>query len=447
MRVRDKNLIKPLLLILILQLGLAAEAISQSGKQGTETDQVTVFERTLSELEQTIFHRQYNSELIPTRVVRLEKSIFGERKSGSLPHRIDALIIHESDHLPASDEKPDSSVYIKQSTPPVVNKHTPSNKQSTATEADKQMALTKRAIEQISWETSSIIDQLLQGEESADSIALDEAMSKLDKMPPVNSNFSPEQIKTATMYRERGVAAYGQGKFVDAVSDFKQAQSLNPFDATILNDLVSSLIKINDLKTAVLYGPVAVSVMPSSTIAWCNMAEIFARAKQYSRAKGCVYLACLMSSNADQILSTIQEIISDIDQPEVRAPFRQGLFIAQYTLKDFDKTGDIGQAKYIGPDSDTALYKANMLLLFAAGLQPIKPKSGIVLVLTVSSSGQIIKTELLRPSGDPELDKSVMKAVADLKLPPLPKSGSGDKQQFIVPVDKVFLALADAKQN
>lgn len=450
----------------MLQAGLAAQAISQSRAQGTKMDQVAVFEQALSELEQTVFHQQYNKELITSRIARLEKKIFGGIQSGSFQHRIDALIVHESDNMPVSPEssapkqnteeaqptasshlKKDSSIHNKQVAPRDTNKQVVINKQAAPTEMDKQAAINKRAIEQVSWDASMIIDQLLKAQDSADSVALDEAVSKLDQISQVHSDPGAEQLRTAAMYRERGVAAYGQGKFVEAVSNFKQAQNLSQWDATILNDLVTSLIKTNDLKTAILYGPVAVSIVPSSTIAWCNMAQIFARAKQYSRARGCAYIACLMGDTADKTLSTMEEIVSDIDEPEVRAPFKESLFIAQYTLKDFNKSGDIGQAKYIGPDSDTALYKANMLLLFAPGFQQIKSNSGIVLVVTVSESGQVIKDEVLRSSGDTELDKTAMKAITDAKLLPLPKSSPSDRQQFIVPVDKVVLALADKKHN
>jgi TonB family protein len=290
---------------------------------------------------------------------------------------------------------------------------------------------------------------LLKAEENADSTALDNAMSKLFDMKPPPSDTSPEMVRKAEVCHQRGMAAFNQKKYRDALASLKEAQSENVWDATILNDLIRVLIKTNDLDSAVLYAPVAILVAPASTTAWDNMAEVFARAKQYSRARGCVYLACLMSDDSSKTLPAIQSEIASIEESEVRAPFRQGLFIAQYTMKAYvdTKSGNIGQDKEIGPEADAALYKANMLLSCADALQKIKPNSGIVIVVTISKTGQVLSSEVLRSSGDQDLDKMAVKALSEAKLLPLPKSIQSDSQQYIVLVDKVVQALAEPKHG
>lgn len=410
----NRKLVKALSVILILQLGTPAQSVSQPGRQKARIDQVTVMEQSLSKIEQSIFHKQYNQDIITDRVLRLEKRIFGRIQSGSLQHRIDELIVHESDN--------------QQSIPLQINQQT---------------------IEQSSWDTSALIDQLLNAQETANSEELDKAMSQLNDMPHPDSDTSPEKLRTAAMYHQRGAKAFRERKFRDALINFKQAQILNPWDSTILNDLVRTEISTSDLQAAVLYGPIAIMIAPASTIAWCNMAEIFARAKQYSQARGCAYLACLMSDDPNKTLSIIQNTISSIDEPDIRNPFKQALLMARYTMKDYNdsQSGNTEEDKAIGIEADAALYKANILLLFVIALQQIKHNSGIVLAVTISQSGQIVKNEILRSSGDSALDNTAIEAIADVKLPPLPKSITSDRRQFIVPVDKIVLALADAKHG
>jgi len=456
---KTKNLLVTTSLVTMFQLNQVGAAVSQSG--GQSSDQATVMERTLSDLEKTIFHQQYGREIIISRLERLEIKIFGRIQSGSLQHRIDEIIVHSADRTSVKPESPTITQDRDEIPPPApsrVKNDTPADNLLTGSSRFKPAAsppdpppvspeADKKNIEQASWDVSAVIDELLKAEENADSIALDNAMSKLFDMKPPRSDTSPAMVSKAEVCHQRGMSAFNQKKYRDALASLKEAQSENPWDATILNDLIRVLIKTNDLDSAVLYGPVAILVAPASTIAWCDMAEVFARAKQYSRARGCVYLACLMSDDSSKTLPAIQSEIASIEEPEVRAPFKQGLFIAEYTMKAYVdiKSGNIGQDKEIGPEADAALYKANMLLSFADGLQKIKPNSGIVIVVTVSKTGEVISSEVLRSSGDQDLDKMAVKALSEAKLLPLPKSIQSNSQQYIVLVDKVVQALAEPK--
>jgi TonB family protein len=447
--------------MLVLQLDMPAQAVNQARNQGS--DEVTIMERTLSDIEQSVFHQQYSHDIITSRVERLEKKIFGTVHSGSLQHRIDEIIVHQSDRQPARTEstslqktrtKPGNVPEITTESKPDADKIPPPApprfKQaiSTDTQQPAQTEATQPSVEQASWDVSAVIDQLLKAEENADSVALDKAMDQLSQMQHPQSDISPEKVRTAESYRQRGLTAFGQNKLREALTHFKEAQNINPWDSNILNDLVRMQIKTGDLQSAVLFGPVAVLVAPSSTTAWCNLAEVFARARQYSRARGCVYLACLMSDDSAATLSAIQGLINNTSEPDVKAPFKQGLFIAQCTMKSYNdnKSGNIGQDKEIGPEADAALYKANMILACSDELRQIKPNSGIVLAVTIAQSGKVMSTEILRSSGDSQLDNTAAKAVANANLLPLPQS-VGAKQQYLILLDKVVQALSDGKHG
>lgn len=442
---KNKNLVKTLLVIFVMQVAITAGAVSHSNKQGI--DEVAVMEQTLSDLEQRVLNQQYNRDIITNRVWRLENKIFGRIQAGSLQHRINELIVHEADRAPALPQNSGPGKHNVKITPttPSTAKQNPANvnKQSPPPQTSQEV------IEQTSWDASALLDELLKAQENNDSVSLDQSMAKLCQMPIPDADKSPEKIRSAKASDERGLAAFRQGKIRDALTNFKDAQTLNPWAATILNDLVRAQIKTNDLKAAVLYGPLSILVAPSSPIAWCNMAEIFARVKQYSRAQGCVYLACLMTDDSKQALSAIQDLINNIDEPDVRVPFEQGLFIAKYTLKDYSNSpsSTVKDDRMLGAEADAALYKAHMLLTFASGLQQIKQKTGIISAVTVTDKGQIVKTDLLRSSGNARLDSAVMKALTDAKLPPLPKSIQSNQLQFIVPIDKITQLHASEKNG
>ncbi len=444
---KNKKLMIAFAAILILPGNMFARAVGESNKHGGGVDQATVLEKTLAELEQTVFHQQYNHDVIANRILRLEKSIFGRMQGGSIQHRIDELIVHESDRMPAGSENTTPAENLDE-----MPKSAPQRSGADAADSDQEstsVAVNQQTIEQCSWDTSALIDGMLNAEENADSAALDEAVSKLYQMPQAAAQADSEKLRTASIYHQRGFAALRQGKLKDALTNLQAAQKLNPWDATMLNDLVTAQIKTGDLKDAILYAPAAISVAPSSAIAWCNMAEVFGRAKQCARARGCTYFACLMSDDPNQTLSTIQEKISTIDEVGTCAAFREGLLIARYTLRGYNKgqSSDSDQGKAIGQEADTALYKANILAQVSSNLRQMANNSGIVLSITVSESGQIIKKEILHSSGSSTLDNVALNAIANVKLPPLPKSITDDKQQFLIPIDKIQLALSDIKHG
>ncbi len=428
-RLKNEYLMTALALALVFLL--TAPAQSASDRHRTKTPSLSNLEDSVSKLETDILHEQYNNEVIIFRILRLEKEVFGSIQLGSLEQRVDKLAEYDSEHA-AKGAQPSGA------------NETPSSETSSENgnvQSPRQQPK-PRTLEQLSWDASAAIDAILTAEDNADSVSLNDAAARLYDMSTPDSAVDSDKVQSAASYHERGLTALNRGKFSEALSNLKQAQTLNPLEADILNDLVKALIKTNDLQTAIIYAPVAISVQPSSTNGWCNMAEIFARAKQYQRARNCVFIAYLISDDADKSLTSIQERLNNIDESEVKTPFKQALFMVQATLKDFNNSRSDSD-QFSGPEADIGLYKANALVSLATPLQQIKPNSNIVLTVTISQNGNVLETELLRSSGDPNLDKKATKTVAEIKLPPLPKSYLAEKKQFIVPLNKIVLALAD----
>lgn len=135
---------------------------------------------------------------------------------------------------------------------------------------------------------------------------------------------APGDSKAARILFDNGAVAYEGGLLADAARYYADARKKDPSDVEIVANLGFTYIKLGDLKAAIEPLTAAVTLAPSRSARWTNLAEYYARNGQSREAAACYALAAHFSRNSTKTVEFIQERAQDPD-PKVRQAAQQAL--------------------------------------------------------------------------------------------------------------------------
>jgi tetratricopeptide (TPR) repeat protein len=104
-----------------------------------------------------------------------------------------------------------------------------------------------------------------------------------------------EAFSKSCEYDQKGIALEEQGKFVEAIAQYKLAIATYPFYAVHYCNLGNALADLKRYSEAVVQYKKAVELAPDSAVAYCNMADALFKQHDYVAAE----LACMSAIRVD----------------------------------------------------------------------------------------------------------------------------------------------------
>jgi Tfp pilus assembly protein PilF len=152
--------------------------------------------------------------------------------------------------------------------------------------------------------TSMILDAM-------NPMKLAEAKGALEQFPkPISGD-----RKAARALNEKGLQAFREEKYLDAIEIFKQALAADGADVEIRNNYVYALAKAQKNVEAEREAGILLTYAPGRSTGWANLGEIYANKGQTNLASLALIVAFQFSNHKDKTIIIFKEKSNDTDNP------------------------------------------------------------------------------------------------------------------------------------
>ncbi len=339
--------------------------------------------------------------------------------------------------------KPDNQIYKSELARMTSSKNDsdrfPSRRPGEIVPMDAVPAAIPKRIDSVSWAARNLIaearvaiEQLIQAEKSGDGASMQFAESNLAAIRKQAPDPHAELIDQIDSYHKRGNRESKQGLLGDALADYRKAFSLNPWDPDETLDLVRLEIQNQDWSMAQQHCMAAIACKPTSTINWLDLGLILLHKRETEKAEACFSIAA--RQDAELACTFLRQATISTPEQEQKIALDKALARAQLS-KRMNSIGMKRVADDNVPDPLLAAYKSKMLLKLADAWD--SDRTGTIVVATIDKAGKVVRVELLRSSGDADVDARAQAAIKTVQLDHLPAWYQAESHDFVVNFDKV----------